>query len=65
MICGNVVGGIIGCCKSFILEDENGNQVTGIVVDEVALLTATAEDIKEGKTACTDSGIIIGTHACE
>lgn len=65
MICGNVVGGIVGCCKSFILEDENGNQVTGIVVDEVTLLTATAEDIKEGKTACTDSGVIIGTHTCE
>lgn len=65
MICGNLVGGIVGYGKSFLLEDENGNQLTGIVVDEFTLLTATAEDIKLGKTAGTDSGVVTGTHTCE
>jgi hypothetical protein len=65
MICGNVVGGIVGYGKSFVLEDANGNQLTGIVVDEVTLLTAEAQDIKLGKTAGTSSGIVTGTHVCE
>ena len=65
MICGNLVGGITAYGKSFLLEDENGNQLTGVVVDELTLLTATAEDIKLGKTAGTDSGIVTGTHVCE
>jgi hypothetical protein len=65
VICGNIVGGIIGYGKSFILEDENGNQLTGFVVDEVTLLTAEAKDITLGKTAGTNSGIVTGTHVCE
>jgi len=65
MICGNVVGGASGCGKTFLLEDQNGNQLTGIVVDELTIFTATAEDIKLGKTAGTDSGVVTGTHICE
>lgn len=65
MICGNLVGGITGYGKTFILEDENGRQLTGVVTDELTLLTATAEDIKAGKTAAVDSGIVTGTHTCE
>ena len=65
MICGNLVGGIVGYGKTFILVDENNNELTGVVVDEVTLLTATAEDIKEGKVAAVDSGIVTGTHICK
>lgn len=65
IIYGNVVGGGSGFGKTFLLEDENGNQLTGIVVDELTVFTATAEDIKLGKVAGTDSGVVTGTHVCE
>lgn len=65
IICGNLVGGITGYGKSFVLVDENNNELTGILVDEVTVFTATAEDIKLGKTAGTESGIVTGTHVCE
>ena len=63
-----IVGNMVGCYspfgKSFILEDENGNQVTGIVVDQLTVMTATAADIVAGKTAGTEDGIVTGTHEC-
>mgnify|MGYP007111790065 CR=1 FL=1 len=65
MICGNLVGGITGYGKSFLLVDESGKELAGVVVDELTLLTATAEDIKLGKIAGTESGIVTGTHVCE
>ena len=65
IICGNLVGGIVGYGKTFVIVDENNNELTGVVVDEITLLTATAEDIKLGKIAATDSGIVTGTHVCE
>lgn len=65
MICGNVVGGASSFGKTFLIEDQDGNQLTGVVVDELTIFTATAEDIKIGKTAATDSGIVTGTHICE
>lgn len=64
-IYGNLVGGIIGYGKTFILVDENDNEIVGTVVDELTIFDATAEDIKLGKTAATDSGIVVGTHDCE
>ena len=65
MICGNLVGGITGYGKTFVLVDENGDEITGVLVDEVTIFDATADDIKLGKIAASDSGIVIGTHACE
>lgn len=65
IIYGNLVGGITGYGKTFILQDESGNEFTGVVVDEVTVFTATAEDIKLGKIAATDSGVVTGIHVCE
>ena len=65
MINGNLVGGIVGYGKTFVIVDENGNEITGVVTDEITTLTATAADIKAGKTAAVDSGIVTGTHVCE
>ena len=63
-----IVGNMIGCYstigKSFVIEDENGNTVTGIVVDQETVMTATAADIVKGKTAGTEDGIVTGTHEC-
>ena len=65
VIYGNLVGGITGYGKTFILVDENNNEVAGVVVDQLTLLTASADDITLGKTAAIDSGIVTGTHVCE
>ena len=65
MICGNLVGGITSNGKTFILVDEDGNEIVGTVVEEITMFDATAEDIKIGKVAATDSGIVVGTHTCE
>ena len=65
MICGNLVGGITGYGKTFVLVDEKGNEITGVLVDEITIFDATADDIKIGKIAASDSGIVIGTHTCE
>ena len=63
-----IVGNMVGCYspmgKTFILEDENGNEITGIVVDQETIFTATAADIVKGKVAGTDDGVVVGTHEC-
>ena len=51
--------------NTFIIEDSAGNQLTGVVVDEFTLFTATDEDVKEGKVYAGDSGVSTGTHICE
>lgn len=64
MIIGNMVGGSAAMGKSFIIEDEHGNSVVGVVVGEETVMTATAADIVKGKTAGTEDGIVTGTHEC-
>ena len=63
-----IVGNVVGCYspmgKSFIIADENGNEMTGVVVDKLTVMTATASDIVAGKTAGTEDGIVVGTHEC-
>lgn len=63
-----IVGNMIGCYspmgKTFIIEDEDGNEITGIVVDQETVFTATAADIVKGKVAGTDDGVVVGTHEC-
>ena len=48
-----------------LIEDEQGNQFMGAVVDDITVVTATPDDIKLGKTAVTEDGIVTGTHACK
>ena len=64
-IYGNLVGGIVGFGKTFVLVDEDNNEITGVVVDKLAIFDAKPEDIKIGKVAASESGVIIGTHDCE
>lgn len=62
MIYGNMVGtnnGGIG--KSFVIKDENGNEAVAVMVEEETEFTATANDIREGVIAATDSGVTEGT----
>ena len=59
-IFGNVVGGP-GVPKTFIIEGEDGTEIIGTVVGNETLLTATPDDIRKGKIAATDDGIVEGT----
>lgn len=45
----------------FILEDEAGTEVVGVLVDEVTAFDATENDIRTGKIAVTDNGVTVGT----
>lgn len=46
---------------AYILVDANGVEVPAVFVDEVTRFTATANDIRIGTTAVTDSGVTEGT----
>ena len=46
---------------AYILVDEDGNSVPAVLVDEETLFTATANDIREGMVAATESGVTTGT----
>ena len=60
MIYGNMVGGT-GSFKTCVLEDNNGNHVTGIVVDKEVLFTATDNDVREGFVYASNDGVSTGT----
>jgi hypothetical protein len=64
MIIGNMVGGTAPI-KTLKIVDANNNEYIGIIVGNEVIFTATAEDIKLGKVAGTDSGVVTGTHVCE
>lgn len=60
-IYGNATGGF-GMPKTFVLTDKNGNEFTGVVVGERAVFTANAvQDIRKGKVAATDAGVVTGS----
>lgn len=61
---GNAIGGF-NMPKTFLLVDENGRECLALVVGEEVVLTATAADIRSGKTAGTSEGLVVGTHECE
>ena len=59
VIYGNTVGGAT-LPKSYVLETEDGIRLTGVLVGEKTVMTATANDIRKGKIAATSDGIIEG-----
>lgn len=58
-IYGNVVGGI-STPKVFQLELEDGTVLEGVVAEEKPVITATANDVRKGKTVITSQGLIEG-----
>lgn len=60
MIYGNLVGGV-GMAQTFILQDEDGNEVTAVRANRTVTLDATAKDIRKGKKAATELGVTEGT----
>lgn len=65
VIYGNIVGGGASSLKTLVLVDEDGNEMTGIVVDELTLFTAVDSDVKLGKVYAGDQGVSTGTHVCD
>lgn len=47
--------------KTVIIEDANGNSMTGVVVDDLTVFDATANDVREGKIFACDEGVKTGT----
>lgn len=47
--------------QTYILVDEAGNEVTAVMVEEETVFTATANDIREGTVAATETGVTVGT----
>ena len=46
--------------NTYILVDEDGNEIPAVFVTEETIFDATANDIRLGKTAATDDGIVTG-----
>lgn len=46
--------------NTYILVDEDGNEIPAVLTEEEVDLTATANDIREGVVAVTDDGVITG-----
>ena len=61
MICGNMVGSYSQIGKTFIIVDEDGEEVSAVVVDQNMVFTATDGDVVAGKVYASDSGASIGT----
>lgn len=63
-IVGNMVGSYNQMGKTFILKYEDGTEVTGVVVDQETVFTATDSDVLKGKVYAGDNGVSTGTHEC-
>lgn len=61
MISGNMVGSYSQIGKTFILEDESGTEITGVIVGQEVMFDATDNDVREGKKYASDCGVSIGT----
>lgn len=61
-IAGNMVGSYSQMGKTFILTDSDGNELTGVVVGQETLFTATDNDVREGSVYAGDEGVSTGTR---
>lgn len=61
IISGNMIGGGYAPLRTVIIEDENGNQIVGVVVESKVLFTAVDSDVRAGKVYASDNGVSVGT----
>ena len=61
----SIIGNMAGCYspmgKTFVIIDENGNEITGVVTEQEQIFTATDNDVREGMVYAGDSGVSTGT----
>lgn len=55
------IGAIDTQAQTYILVDEDGNEIPAVLVDEPVEINATANDIRLGVTAVTGDGVTTGT----
>ena len=60
-ISGGLVGSYSQLGRTLVLVDEAGNELTGVITENVQILDATPADVKIGKTFAGDEGILEGT----
>ena len=60
MISGNMVGSYSQIGKTFVIQDENGNEVTAVITDQEQIFTATDNDVRAGVVYASDSGVSTG-----
>lgn len=60
VIYGNTVGGGGALGKSVIIQGDDGTELVGVVVGQETVMTATPNDIRKGKIAATEAGIVEG-----
>lgn len=60
-IIGNMVGAYSQLGKTIIIVDENNNEITGVIVDQEQIFTATPSDVKAGKVFANNDGVQVGT----
>lgn len=60
-IVGNIVGGGGSIPKTYILQTEDGQEIPAVLTEEEVDITATANDIRLGKIAVTENGVIEGS----
>jgi hypothetical protein len=61
VISGNMVGSYSPVGQTFIINDANGNEIVGVVTENVQVFDATPADVKLGKTFAYDGGVGVGT----
>ena len=61
MIYGNMVGGGGSLGKSVLIRDEDGIELVGVVTGQETIMTATENDVREGKVFASENGITTGT----
>ena len=62
MISGNMVGMYSTIGKTLLFVDESGNEVTGVVTENMQMFDATPADVRINKTFVSDNGIGIGEN---
>ena len=61
IIHGNMAGCYSPIGKTFIIEDADGNTITGVVTENEVVFTAGDNDVREGSVYASDKGVSVGT----
>lgn len=60
-ISGSLVGSYSQLGKTFIFEDSDGNELTGVITEQMTILDVTDSDVRKGVIYAGDEGISVGT----
>ena len=61
-ISGNLIGSYSQLGKTFIFSDSEGNEVTGVVTDQMMIFDVTDSDVRKGVVYAGNEGVSIGTQ---